>query len=79
MRCKDEELAPYIEAAMQRKERMAALGDEEIPSFEAYGYNVAEVDVSQLPPGQQQRVRQMRKMREIVARFDAREAAAAER
>jgi hypothetical protein len=45
MRRKDEELAPYIEAALQRKERMAEMRDEEIPAFEAYGYNNAEVDV----------------------------------
>jgi hypothetical protein len=71
---KDEELAPYIEAALARKERMPALADEEIPTYEAYGYSIAEVDVSQLPPGQQARIKQMRQMREIVNRFDAREA-----
>jgi hypothetical protein len=50
---------------------MKELSDEEIPSYEAYGFNIAEVDVSQLPAGQRQRFEQMRKMREIVAKFDA--------
>ena len=35
-RRKDEELAPYIEAALARKEWMPALADDEIPSYEAY-------------------------------------------
>jgi hypothetical protein len=75
VRRKDEELAPYVEAAMARKERAAQMKDEEIPAYEAYGYNIAEVDVSKLPEEAQQRIAQMRKMREIVARFDEREAA----
>src|SRR5262247_3368888 len=35
-------LAPYIEAAFVRKERMKALADDEIPSYPAYGLTVAE-------------------------------------
>lgn len=72
LRRKEEELAPYVEAAMQRKELMAELRDDEIPSFEAYGFSIAEVDVSSLPEAQQRRIALMRKMREIVARFDER-------
>jgi len=49
--------------------------DDEVPAFEAYGYNIAEVDVSKMPEEARQRMAQMRKMREIVARFDEREAA----
>jgi len=41
-RKKMEELAPYIEAAMQRKQYMQPLRDEEIPSYPAYGRSVAE-------------------------------------
>jgi alkanesulfonate monooxygenase SsuD/methylene tetrahydromethanopterin reductase-like flavin-dependent oxidoreductase (luciferase family) len=70
LRRKDEELAPYIEAAMKRKERKAELKDDEIPAFESYGYSVAEVDTSNLPEEAQRRMKQFRKMREIVARFD---------
>ncbi len=72
VRRKDEELAPYIEAAMQRKQYMKSLTDDEIPVFEAYGFNIAEVDLSQLPEVHRRRYEQMRKMREIVARHDER-------
>jgi hypothetical protein len=34
---KQRELAPYIEAAMARKPRMAAVADAEIPRIEAFG------------------------------------------
>jgi len=39
---KAEELAPYIEAAMQRKQRMPELSDGEIPGVPAYGRPEAE-------------------------------------
>jgi len=73
-RKKDAELAPYIEAALARKERMPALADERIPTYEAYGYSIAEIDLSKLPEAQRLRAERMREMREIVERFDAREA-----
>ncbi len=38
---KQKELAPFIEQAMARKERMAPLAEEEIPSFVALGRQVA--------------------------------------
>jgi alkanesulfonate monooxygenase SsuD/methylene tetrahydromethanopterin reductase-like flavin-dependent oxidoreductase (luciferase family) len=69
-RKKMEELAPYIEKAMARKEGMKALKDEEIPSFESYGFSIAEMDTSKLPEAEKRRFEQMKKMREIVARFD---------
>jgi hypothetical protein len=53
--------------------------DDEIPAFEAYGYSIAEIDTSKLAPGERARVEHMRRMREIVHRFDAREAEAASR
>jgi hypothetical protein len=71
-RKKDEELAPYVEAALARKERMPALAEHEIPVFEAYGYNIAEIDISNLPEAQRLRAERMREMRHIVERFDAR-------
>jgi alkanesulfonate monooxygenase SsuD/methylene tetrahydromethanopterin reductase-like flavin-dependent oxidoreductase (luciferase family) len=39
---KEEELAPYVEQAMARKRRMAALADDAIPSFVALGRRIAE-------------------------------------
>lgn len=70
VRRKNEELAPYVEAAFKRKERMAELRDEEIPLFPAYGYQIAEVDVDRLPAGQRARFEAMQKMRQIINRFD---------
>ena len=43
-RRKMEELAPYIEQAMARKQRMAELRDDEIPSIVALGRQIAETD-----------------------------------
>jgi hypothetical protein len=39
---KDEELAPYVEKAMARKERMKELADDEIPTIVALGRQIAE-------------------------------------
>lgn len=39
---KDAELAPYIEAAMARKELMPALADEDIPLFPALGRSIVQ-------------------------------------
>ena len=64
---KQEALAPYVEAALQRKQYMKALSDDEIKPYYAYGYEVAEVDLSQLPEAQRRRAEQMRRMRAIVA------------
>jgi hypothetical protein len=76
-RKKDAELAPFVEAAFERKAKLAQIKDEDIPTFPAYGFQIAEVDVSQLPAGQRQRFEQMRKMRKIIERFDDRTEAAA--
>ena len=65
------ELAPYVEAAFERKEYLAALGDDEIPAFAAYGNTVAEDDIDSLPEAQQRRVRQMRQLKEVVAQAEA--------
>jgi alkanesulfonate monooxygenase SsuD/methylene tetrahydromethanopterin reductase-like flavin-dependent oxidoreductase (luciferase family) len=74
-RRKQEELAPFVEAALARKERLPAPSDDEIPVYEAYGFNVAEIDVSQLPEAQRLRFQRMRQMRAIAERFDERQAA----
>ena len=39
---KTEELAPYIEAALARKEYMKMLSDDEIPTFPALGRSIVE-------------------------------------
>jgi alkanesulfonate monooxygenase SsuD/methylene tetrahydromethanopterin reductase-like flavin-dependent oxidoreductase (luciferase family) len=65
---KDRELAPYVEQAFARKEFMSELPAAEIPTFPAYGFNIAEVDVDSLPKSQQARARQMQKLRKV---FDA--------
>ena len=63
------ELAPYVEAAFKRKQFMAPLSEERIPTYLAYGATVAEQDISQLPEAQQRRALAMRRMREIVNRM----------
>jgi alkanesulfonate monooxygenase SsuD/methylene tetrahydromethanopterin reductase-like flavin-dependent oxidoreductase (luciferase family) len=75
VRRKNEMLAPYIEKAFQRKERMKDLTDSEIPVYEAYGFQIAEVDIDSLPEAQRRRMLAMRKMRELVAQLEGRELA----
>ena len=41
------ELAPYIEAAMQRKQYMRPLADADIPVFEALGRRITEESANQ--------------------------------
>jgi alkanesulfonate monooxygenase SsuD/methylene tetrahydromethanopterin reductase-like flavin-dependent oxidoreductase (luciferase family) len=48
-RAKMEELAPYIEQAMARKERMKELADADIPEYPAYGFNIAEQGTDAIP------------------------------
>jgi alkanesulfonate monooxygenase SsuD/methylene tetrahydromethanopterin reductase-like flavin-dependent oxidoreductase (luciferase family) len=68
MKRKEDELAPYVEKAFSRKEFMKELADEEIPSYQAYGAMVAEIDISQLDDVAKTRAMRWRKMREILAR-----------
>ncbi len=79
VRKKNEELAPFIEAAMARKANAAQMKDADIPSFESYGYNIAQIDTENLPEEAKRRMAEFSKMREIVARFDAEAEAAAVR
>jgi alkanesulfonate monooxygenase SsuD/methylene tetrahydromethanopterin reductase-like flavin-dependent oxidoreductase (luciferase family) len=68
MKRKEEDLAPYVEAAFKRKEFMKELTDDEITSYQAYGAMVAEVDISQLDDVAKSRAMRWRKMREVLAK-----------
>jgi len=68
---KEEELAPYVEAALKRKELVGSLPDEDIQAFPAYGFAIAEEDISKLPEAQRHRAETMRKMRKIIEEMDA--------
>ena len=63
---KKAELAPYVAAALKRKQAMAPLAREAIPSFLAYGLTAPPVDLATLPEANRQRALVMRKMREIA-------------
>ena len=65
---KMEALAPYIEAAFERKKAMPPLAERDIPTYEAYGLTVAEVDLSKMPEANRLRHLAFRKMREIAER-----------
>ncbi|HET7341208.1 MAG TPA: hypothetical protein VFL90_07075, partial [Methylomirabilota bacterium] len=69
-RRKREELAPYVEAAMARKQAMAPLADHEIPVQEAYGNTVAltDEDIKKMPEGNRRRVLTFRRIKEIAER-----------
>ncbi|GIW13875.1 MAG: luciferase [Tepidiforma sp.] len=66
-RQKMDELAPYIEKALQRKQRMRELTDDEIPTYAAYGAMIAEVDTSNLEGAARIRAERWRKMREVLS------------
>jgi alkanesulfonate monooxygenase SsuD/methylene tetrahydromethanopterin reductase-like flavin-dependent oxidoreductase (luciferase family) len=67
---KDRALAPYVEAAMARKQAMPLLAADEVPVYEAYGNTVAltDEDIQKLPEGNRRRVLTFRKIREIAER-----------
>ena len=65
---KMKELGPYIEAAFARKQAMPPLAERDIPTYEAYGLTVAEVDLSKMPEANRLRYLAFRKMREIAER-----------
>ena len=67
-RTKLDELAPYVEAAFKRKTWMKEMTDDEIPSYQAYGAMVAEVDISGLPEAQKRRAMAMRRLRDLSAK-----------
>jgi alkanesulfonate monooxygenase SsuD/methylene tetrahydromethanopterin reductase-like flavin-dependent oxidoreductase (luciferase family) len=61
-RRKMEELAPYLEEAMARKQYMPALADDEIPEYPAYGRMVLETDQDL----QDERAQRMRETLKVV-------------
>jgi len=65
---KERRNAPYIEAAFKRKMSMPPLVERDIPTYDAYGLTVAEVDISNMPEANQLRYLTSRKMREIAER-----------
>jgi alkanesulfonate monooxygenase SsuD/methylene tetrahydromethanopterin reductase-like flavin-dependent oxidoreductase (luciferase family) len=69
-RAKREALAPYVEAAMARKQAAAPLAEGEIPVYEAYGNTIAltDEDIKKLPEGNRRRVLTFRKIKEIAER-----------
>ena len=69
-RAKREALAPYVEAAMTRKQAMPPLAGDEIPVYEAYGNTVAltDADIQKLPEGNRRRVLTFRRIKEIADR-----------
>ena len=64
---KKADLAPYVEAAMKRRQAMPALARDAIPSFPAYGLTAPPVDLATLPEANRRRALAMRQMREIAA------------
>ncbi|MFQ5380540.1 MAG: LLM class flavin-dependent oxidoreductase [Dehalococcoidia bacterium] len=71
LRQKEEELAPYVEAALKRKQFVRSLPDDQIKAFPAYGFAIAEEDISSLPEAQRGRAAAMQKMRKIIREMDA--------
>jgi hypothetical protein len=65
-RQKAQDLAPYVEAGFKRKQYMAEMADDAIPSYQAYGFNVAEVDTASLPEANRRRAEAMRRIREVA-------------
>jgi alkanesulfonate monooxygenase SsuD/methylene tetrahydromethanopterin reductase-like flavin-dependent oxidoreductase (luciferase family) len=67
-RRKAERLAPVIEAAMARKQRLRPLADDEIPEYPAYGRMVLETDTPIADPAQRERLERMKAMRQALER-----------
>ena len=68
MKRKQDELAPYVEKAFKRKTFMKELSDEEIPSYQAYGAMVAQIDPETLDGTARTRMERWQKMREVLAK-----------
>jgi alkanesulfonate monooxygenase SsuD/methylene tetrahydromethanopterin reductase-like flavin-dependent oxidoreductase (luciferase family) len=64
------ELAPFIEAAFQRKKVMAPLADADIPTCRAYGTTVAlsDEDIAKMPDGNRHRALAFRRIADIAER-----------
>jgi len=64
------ELEPAIEAAFARKQKLAPLADDQIPSYQAYGNTIAlsETEIAKMPEGNRKRVETFRRIAEIAER-----------
>ena len=64
------ELAPFIEAAFQRKKAMVPLADADIPTYQAYGTTVAltDADIAKMPDGNRHRALAFRRIADIAER-----------
>jgi alkanesulfonate monooxygenase SsuD/methylene tetrahydromethanopterin reductase-like flavin-dependent oxidoreductase (luciferase family) len=65
---KAEELAPYIDTAFKRKQYLEPLADADIPTYEAFGSSIAQVDPATMPEANRRRIIAFMKMREIAER-----------
>ena len=65
---KAEELAPYVEAAFKRKQYLETLADGDIPTYEAFGASIAQIDTENMPEANRRRLIAFMKMREIAER-----------
>ncbi len=65
------ELAPYVEAAFERKGRSAPPADEDIATVDAYGRTVPAADTSNLPPDIRAIRDELERMKQIAMRRDA--------
>lgn len=63
---KEAELAPFIEEAFKRKERVAEMTDDEIPVYESYGLSIAESELDKMSEEQRQRRERMLRLAEIA-------------
>jgi alkanesulfonate monooxygenase SsuD/methylene tetrahydromethanopterin reductase-like flavin-dependent oxidoreductase (luciferase family) len=68
-RRKLETLAPFLDAAMRRKQSMRPLTDAEVPVFEAYGLTIAQTDEATLDVATRQRREQLRRIAEAAQRI----------
>src|SRR5262249_56827226 len=64
---KEEELAPYVEAAFKRKQYLEPLADADIPTYEALGSSIVQIDTSNMPEANRRRLIAFMKMRAISA------------
>lgn len=65
-RRKHEALAPYLDAAMQRKQFMPQLTEDEIPVTEPYGLAIAETDEATLDEATRRRREHIRRIAEVA-------------
>ena len=67
---KMKELEPAIEAAFARKEKLAPLADDQIPSYQAYGNTIAlsDAEIAKMPEGNRRRVETFRRIAAIAAK-----------